>query len=476
MGRRFTPYTVELDISGTAADGFAVGRHDGRVIFVEYAVPGDKAEVEVFKRHKKQHFGRISRLLVPSPHRVEARCAHFGVCGGCKWQMMAYEAQLKFKQQQVLDAFERIGKLIPQKCLPIVGAEAPYYYRNKLEFTFSNKAWLTRDQIDSGQDFDQRVLGFHKPRIFDKIIDIDHCYLQTPLINDIRNEVKTFARQRQWPFYDIRNNQGLLRNLLFRTTLHQNQLMVVLILADNRPDVVDELFGHLESKFPQITHYLWIHNPKKNSSYSDLPFQLWKGKEVVVEKMGDYLFQISPTSFFQTNPRQAEKMYQLIYELAAACRPAGAAPFEVLYDLYAGTGSIGIFLSSLAKKVVGIEYVEAAVEDARKNVALNGLSHFTFYAGDIKKILSPELVSREGRPGLLIADPPRAGMDARVVAQILEIAPQNIIYVSCKPATQARDIVLLQQKYELLSIQPVDMFPQTAHVENIALLRRVDHQ
>ncbi len=470
MGRRIKPFSAEMTLIDAAAEGWAIAKHEGRVIFVEEGVPGDKAVIHVFRKHKKQLFGRIESLIQPSPERIPAACQHFSVCGGCKWQMMSYQHQLTFKQKSVEDAFARIAKTKPQEIKPILASESEYFYRNKLEFTFSSKAWLTKDQIDRGEMIDQRVLGFHVPRIFDKIINIDNCLLQKPIINDIRNEIRDFARQQEWPFYDIRANEGLLRNVIFRTTEHKDQLMLVIILAEDRPEVIDHLCTHLEGRFPQITHFLWIHNPKLNSSYSELPFQLWKGSEYVLERLGQFDFRISPTSFFQTNPTQALQLYGLVKSMLAEILPEGQRQHETIYDLYAGTGSIGIFISDLAKKVVGIEYVESSIADAWKNVALNQLSHFAFYAGDMKKVLTPELVEKEGVPSVMIVDPPRAGMDPKVVQRILQIAPEYIIYVSCKPATQARDVALLHEKYELLRIQAVDMFPQTAHVENVALL------
>lgn len=472
MRRKLKPFSVALRLEDAASDGWAVARHEGRVVFVEQGVPGDLALVEVFKKQKKQLIGRIQELREPSPDRITPRCTHFGTCGGCKWQMMRYEAQLVYKEKQVLDAFERVAKVEPKETRPILGVEDPYFYRNKLEFTFSNKAWLTREQIDSGEEFEQRVLGFHKPRMFDKIIDIDTCYLQTPLVNDIRNATRQLARQHGWSFYDIRANEGLLRNLLFRTTHFQQQLMLVLILGEERPEVANTLFETLKGQFPQITHFAWIHNPKKNSSYADLPFHAWGGEPFIVEQLGQYKFQISPTSFFQTNSRQAQRLYELVQAHVIEALPEGAKQHDLIYDLYAGTGSIGIFNAHLARHIVGIEYVESSVKDAQKNLALNGLEHFSFYAGDMKQVLGPDLVEKEGHPRLVIADPPRAGMDPKVVQRLLEIAPEYLIYVSCKPGTQARDVALMKDAYELLCIQPVDMFPQTAHVENVAFLKR----
>ncbi len=472
MSRRFNPFTAEMHLIDAASDGRAVARHEGRVIFVEGGVPGDVARVRVYQKQKKMLIGRIELLVQPSASRSEPVCAHFGVCGGCKWQMMDYDTQCFFKQKQVEDAFARIGKVEIGEVLPILRAGEPYHYRNKLEFTFSNKAWLTLEQIQGEQQYEQRVLGFHTPRAFDKIIDIETCHLQRPVINDIRNAVRDFARSEGISFYDIRTNEGFLRNLVFRTSEHTGELMVVLIVGQDEPAEVDRIFRHIEALFPEISHFLWIHNSKVNSSFSDLPFRVWKGEEAITERLGAFDFRISPTSFFQTNPLQAAQLYGVVKTWLQASLPEGRARHRVVYDLYAGTGSIGIFVAGLAEKVVGVEYVEPAVADAWENARINGLAHFSFHAGDMKKILTPEFVAAQGRPDVIIADPPRAGMDPKVVQRILEIAPEYIIYVSCKPATQARDIELMSEAYEVLQIQPVDMFPQTAHVENVAWLRR----
>lgn len=461
-----------MHLIDAASDGRAVARHDGQVIFVERGVPGDVADVHVFRKQKKMMVGRIESITKPSESRIEPVCEHFGLCGGCKWQMMDYKTQLFFKQKQVEDALTRIGKVEVGEQLPILPSESDYFYRNKLEFTFSNKAWLTLEQIQSGETFEHRVAGYHTPRAFDKIIDIDTCHLQRPIVNDIRNEVRDFARAEGITFFDIRTHEGFLRSLVFRTSEHTGELMVVLIVGKDDPEMVGKIFTHLEGKFPEITNYLWIHNHKANSSFSDLPFRSWKGPEYITERLGFFDFRISPTSFFQTNPRQAGRLYGVVKDWLADSLPEGKEKHPVVYDLYSGTGSIGIFVAELAEKIVGVEYVESSIADAWENVKLNDLDHFAFYAGDMKKILTPEFVDMQGRPDVIIADPPRAGMDPKVVQRILEILPEYIIYVSCKPATQARDIELMSEAYEVLKTQPVDMFPQTAHVENVAWLKR----
>ncbi|MFK7922121.1 MAG: 23S rRNA (uracil(1939)-C(5))-methyltransferase RlmD [Bacteroidia bacterium] len=472
MGRRrFQPYEVTLDIIDAATDGRAVAKEEEKVIFVEDAVPGDRAVVKVFRKQKGIYIGKVSELITPSPDRVEPDCKHFDVCGGCKWQNMSYEAQANAKHQQVVDAIQRIGKVPIGEILPVLANETPYHYRNKLEFSFSDKAWLKKEDMER-EDIDQRSLGYHVPRIFDKVIQIKECLLQKPIVNDIRNELLSYCREHDYAFYNMKSHEGFLRNLAFRTTEANGELMVILIVADDRLDLVEPVFTHLAERFPQVTNWVWVVNPKKNNSYTDLPYRIWQGSPFITEELGGYQFRISPVSFFQTNPRQAERLYGVIKDFMAQSLPEGQSQHPVVYDLYSGTGSIGIFVSELAQKVVGIEYVEDAIKDARVNVELNDISNFSFYAGDMKKILTDELVDREGKPDLIIADPPRAGMDPKVVTQILKVAPEYIIYVSCKPATQARDLQLMAEQYELLKIQPVDMFPQTAHVENVALLKR----
>ncbi len=478
MRKKLSPFTEIFEITDAASDGRAVTHHNGQVVFVEGAIPGDIAEVHVFRKQKKILIGRVTQLVKPSPDRVNPPCTHFIHCGGCKWQMMDYAAQLRYKEKQVEDALIRIGKIPSPQVSPIIGSEKPYFYRNKLEFTFSNKAWLTKSEIASEEIIDHRVAGFHVPRIFDKILNIEYCHLQIPQVNEIRNAIKEIGRKNGYSFYDIRANKGFLRNVVFRTSRSTGELMLILIVGEEDKEKIDYIFKYLESRFPEITHLHWIYNHKKNSSYSDLPYRVWKGTEYITEQLGKYTFQISPTSFFQTNPSQAEKLYQVVHDFMEVilkernAQTHSVDTFDNLFDLYAGTGSIGIFVSSLVKKVVGIEYIDAAVEDAYKNASLNGLSHFTFYAGNMKDILSTALVEKEGKPDVLIADPPRAGMDAKVIQKVLALSPPDIIYVSCQPGTQARDIHLMQDHYEVKKIQPVDMFPQTAHVENVAWLKR----
>lgn len=468
--KKWKAYTTEVEVLDAASDGRAVAKKEDRVIFIKEGVPGDVLEVELYKREKRAIAGRILQVVTPSEDRVSPKCEHFGVCGGCKWQMMSYEAQLRYKQKQVLDSFSRIGKVTIEEALPILPAKSPFFYRNKLEFTFGTKAWLTREQIDSGQKFDSRVLGFHAPGYYDKIIDIETCYLQNPLVNSIRVALRDFCKKEDIPFYNIHSHEGFLRNLVFRSS--REEMMVILIVKEEHPEWIHQIFDFLSQSFPDVSNWVYIINPKLNSSFSDLPYQVWKGKGVITESLGSYRYQISPTSFFQTHTAQAERMYTVVKEWIAKLLPEGRSQFDCIYDLYTGTGSIAIFISALAKKIVGIEYVASAVEDAQRNIALNELgTSFHFIAGDMKKMLTPELVEKEGKPEVIVADPPRQGMDKKVVERILEMAPPYLLYISCKPATQARDVHLLSDAYEVEKIQPIDMFPQTAHVENIALLR-----
>ncbi|MDX2283323.1 MAG: 23S rRNA (uracil(1939)-C(5))-methyltransferase RlmD [Bacteroidia bacterium] len=474
MGRKIDPYTVKLDLADAATDGRAIARHDNWVVFVEGGVPGDVADVEIYRKESKVLVGRVRKIHAPSAHRVQPACRHFGDCGGCKWQYMSYDAQLAYKENQILNIFRRIGKVEVGEALPILGCEAPYYYRNKLEFSFSTRAWIPKRDLNRPIQHDHRVLGYHAPRFFDKVLDIEECMLQTPVVNRIRNRIRDYAREQELSFYDIHAHTGLLRNIVFRTSVHTGEVMLILVVGENEPAQVDALFRVLEAEFPEITQFVWVFNPKWNSVYTDQPYQIWKGTPYYTEHLGPYQFRIRPVSFFQTNPRQAERLYQVVKDFLREALPAGQERFRLLYDLYAGTGSIGIFVSDLAEKIVGVEYVQDAVNDAWENVRVNQLdeARFSFYAGDMRHLLNERLEQAEGRPDIIVADPPRQGMDPQVVRELLRLRPPHILYVSCKPATQARDLYLMREWYEVVRIQPVDMFPHTAHVENVALLRR----
>lgn len=463
--RKQKHYSLEaVPIVDCAHDGKGIGRQDETVVFVEKAVPGDVVDVRVVGKEKKVPVGVIERMVTPSPDRVGAACQHFGDCGGCKWQNLSYTRQLYFKEKQVTDALRRIGHVEVGESRPILGCLEPLGYRNKVEFTFSNKRWVPAEQLQRGEPLDWNgALGYHVARFFDKVIAIDECHLHWPVINAIRNEIRDYTRAQGYTWYDIKAHTGYFRNVLFRTSDGTGELMVMILVAEEDPAPVLDVLQHLEGKFPEATSLLWMLNTKFNDSYSELSPEVFKGQPFIVEHLGPWKYRISPTSFFQTNTQQAKRLYDVVREFVRE-------KTGTIYDLYCGAGSIGIYVNDLADKVVGVEYVESAVQDAYENCKLNGLSHLSFYAGNLKDILNPDFVAREGRPDVIVTDPPRAGMDEPVVRQLLEIAAPRIVYVSCNPATQARDLQWLSEKYDVLVSQPVDMFPQTSHVENVTLL------
>lgn len=463
--RKQKHYTAEaVPIVDCTHDGKGIGRKEDWVVFVEKTVPGDVVDVRVIGKEKKVPVGVVERMITPSPDRVEAVCQHFGDCGGCKWQNLGYERQLTYKERQVTEALRRIGHLNVGEARPILRCESPFHYRNKVEFTFSNRRWVPADQLQKGEPIDWNgALGYHVARFFDKVIAIDDCHLHWPVINAIRNAIRDFAKGQGLDWYDIKAHTGYYRNILFRTSEGTGELMLMVIVAEDNAVPVEELYRHLEPRFPEVTSYLWLHNAKYNDSYSELEPRVYKGNPYIVEHLGPWKFRVSPTSFFQTNTRQAQRLYDVVREFVGEKQ-------ATLYDLYCGAGSIGIYINDLAEKVVGVEYVESAVRDAYENCRLNGLDHLSFYAGNLKDILNAEFVQREGSPDVVVTDPPRAGMDEAVVRQLLAIAPPKIVYVSCNPATQARDLQLLATKYAVKVSQPVDMFPQTSHVENVVLL------
>ena len=468
------PLLENVEIVDAGAEGKAVARVDEKVLFVPFAAPGDVADVQVVK--KKRHFleGRITTLKKSSPYRVEPKCKHFGLCGGCKWQHLDYRYQKQFKQKQVKDALDRIAKVPYPEIQEIIGSENIYYYRNKLEFTFSNRKWLTEydPMVSEGEPLETRGLGFHLPGKFDKVLDIEVCYLQKEPSNAIRLAVKKYAVEHDYSFYNAREQHGLLRNMIIRTST-TDDLMVVLVFGEDDPRSIEKLLTFLSGKFPQITSLMYVINTKKNDAIYDLEVNLFKGKDHNLEVMQParpgrkpLYFKVGPKSFYQTNPEQAQKLYQTAHDFA------GFTGNELVYDLYTGTGTIALFIAPSVKRVVGIESVEEAVADARKNAAENGIENVEFHAGDMAKLLDEEFVRVHGKPDVLLTDPPRAGMHPNVIRQILEMAPQKIVYVSCNPATQARDVALLDEKYRIEKVQPVDMFPQTHHVENVMLLTK----
>ncbi|HRP88798.1 MAG TPA: 23S rRNA (uracil(1939)-C(5))-methyltransferase RlmD [Edaphocola sp.] len=467
MARKSKKTTVSgIRLEKYAAEGKSIAHlEDGKTLMVEGGVPGDIAEIFVFKNKKSFAEGKVTKIEVPAEDRVIPFCPDFGVCGGCKWQMLPYEKQLEYKQQQVFDQLTRIGHINLPEFEPISGSERTQNYRNKLEFTFSSRQFLTNEEIAqaNGEPIpDRPALGFHAPGRFDKVVNINHCYLQEEPTNKIKNLLRTLALEHNLPFYDYKEHQGFLRNLIIRIT-KAGQLMVNLIVHHERPELY-MLLDKVAENFPEITSLNYTINPKKNDTIYDLEVHCYKGIPYIEEYLEHFKFKISPKSFFQTNSRQAEKLYQITREFA------GLTGNEVLYDLYCGTGSIGIFLSEQVKKVVGIEVVEDAIADAKINAAWNGLDNCAFFAGDVANIVTEDFFKEHGRPDVIITDPPRAGMHAKLVQQLIDIKAPKIVYVSCNPATQARDLQLLDEHYEVTRVRPVDMFPHTHHIENVVQL------
>ncbi len=459
-------FTLEkVPVTGYASEGKSLARVEGKVIFIEGAVPGDVVDVFVSTNKKDWGEGRVTKIHEYSKERTVPFCRHFGTCGGCKWQMLPYEKQLQYKQQEVEQNFKRIGKVQLPPVMPIVGSDATKYYRNKLEFTFSNKRYLSSEEIEkAGEIKQENALGFHVPRIFDKVIDIYECYLMDDANNQIRNSIRDFARENNYSYYDIKQHTGWLRNIIIRYC-STGELMVNVCLGYEDEPERKKLLDFILQKVPSITTLLYTINPKWNDSIYDLEPKAYFGKGYATEQLEEYKFKIGPKSFFQTNTRQGERLYQITRDFA------GLTGSEIVYDLYCGTGSIGIFVSRQAKKIIGVEAVAAAIEDAKENAALNDIQHAEFFAGDVIDICNDDFFAAHGRPDVVITDPPRAGMHARLVEKLLEIAAPKIVYVSCNPATQARDLALLDEKYSVEKIQPVDMFPHTHHIECVVLLK-----
>ena len=456
----------QIAILDFAAEAKCIAKVNDEVIFVQGPVaPGDIADLRILKSKKSFKQAQAINIQPLSEHRTEVACAHFGICGGCKWQHVSYASQIAFKERQVRDNLTRIAKVKLPEFQPILGSSEEYYYRNKLEFTFSSARWLTEDEIGKEDLGSMNALGFHVPGRFDKILPVDHCYLQPDPSNAIRNGVRDFAQTHGISFYELKmQKEGALRNLIIRNTL-TDELMVTVQFAFATEDEIHLVMNYLKSAFPMITSLNYVINQKGNDTFHDLEVVCFDGKPFMLEVMEDLKFQIGPKSFFQTNAKQALHLYQLVREYA------GLTGNEVVYDLYTGTGTIGLFLAKHAAKIVGLEYVDMAVEDAKINASLNGITNATFFAGDMKKVLTREFIAIHGNPDVIITDPPRAGMDLDVVNQILEVQPHTIVYVSCNPATQARDLALLDVAYAVDVVHPVDMFPQTHHVENIVRLK-----
>ena len=456
----------QITILDFAAEAKCIAKIKDEIIFVQGAVaPGDIADLRILKSKKKFKQAQAINIQAHSPHRTEVACSHFGVCGGCKWQHVAYESQLAFKEKQVYDNLTRIAKVDLPDFEPILGSSETYFYRNKLEYTFSSARWLTENEIGSTDLGSLNALGFHVPGRFDKILQVDKCFLQPDLSNQIRNGLMEFAEINEISFYELKfQKQGALRNLIIRNT-SLNQWMVTVQFAYASDLEINLVMEFLKEKFPQITSLNYVINQKGNDTFLDLNVVNYHGKAFIEEEMENLKFQIGPKSFFQTNSKQALHLYQKVREYA------GLSGHEIVYDLYTGTGTIGLFLAQNASKIVGLEYVDMAVEDAKVNAKLNKIENATFFAGDMKKVLTKEFIDLHGKPDVIISDPPRAGMDEDVIRQILEVLPQTIVYVSCNPATQARDLALLDSAYFIDIVHPFDMFPQTHHVENIVRLR-----
>lgn len=460
------PLIENITITDVAAEGKAIARHDQMVIFVPYGAPGDIVDIKIDKKKKSYAEGHIERLITPSADRVQPRCSHFGTCGGCKWQHLPYNVQLQAKQQQVKDAFDRIAKIDYPGINPIIGSDQIYSYRNKMEYTFSNKSWLTFEQLKSGVEFpDRNAAGFHIPGAFDKVLDIAACHLQDSLGDRLRLFVKNYCIENGMSFYDIRNNYGFIRTMMIRIA-STGETMCVISFGEDRKEDALKLLDAVRQEFPELTSLQYVINLKVNDTIGDLDILLHSGKPFIEEEMEGLRFRIGPKSFYQTNSLQAYKLYTVARDFAALTGD------ELVYDLYTGTGTIANFVSRKAKRVIGIEYVPEAIEDAKINSRVNGIDNTEFFAGDMKDILTDDFIVTHGKPDVMIVDPPRAGMHEDVVKVILNAEPSRIVYVSCNPATQARDLQLLNEKYSVDAVQPVDMFPHTHHVENVVRLSR----
>ena len=467
MSRKKVDLKLEnVTIEAVAAEGKALAHVDGMVLFVDFAVPGDVVDVQVFRKKKNYMEGFITRMVQPSPNRVEAFCEHFGTCGGCRWQPLPYEMQLEAKRQQVCDQLVRIGHLEVPEIRPTLPSLRTQFYRNKLEFSASNRRWVLRGEDPDAIPADDRMgLGFHVGKFFDKVLDIKKCWLQPEPSNAIRLFVKQFCISHGYEFYDIRENRGFFRNMFVRTT-EAGAVMLILCFAHEDEPRRTALLDAVAAEFPQITSLYYVINEKLNDSIGDQSPVLYRGDEAIYEEMEGLRFKIGPKSFYQTNSLQAHRLYSVAREFAALTGD------EVVYDLYTGTGTIAQFVSSRASKVIGIEYVPEAIEDAVSNAAANGITNCEFFAGDMKDVLSDAFVRKHGRPDVVILDPPRAGIHPDVAKVILRAAPDRMVYVSCNPASQARDLALLCPDYEITAVQPVDMFPHTMHVENVCALKR----
>ena len=461
-----------VEIIDAGSEGMSIAKPEEKVVFIPFGAPGDIVDIQVFKKKSNCFDGKIVNIVKESDKRVKPVCQHFGLCGGCKWQHLDYQWQLYYKQKQVKDNLDRIAKIEYPEITPILGCEKQYYYRNKVEYSFSNRKWLT-DGAPAGTYTEEQCKGFgyHLPGLFDRVIDIEHCYLQAEPSNEIRLFIKEFTMAKGLSYHNVRAHQGTMRNVIVRCN-GKGEFMVIIIINEENPIVRNELIPALSEKFPQIISIMLVINPKFNDTISDLPFECLKGDPYLIETMNsprigfeDLSFRVGPVSFFQTNVYQAERLYKAAFDLA------DVSGDELMYDLYTGTGTIALYFSRFVKKVVGIEYVEEAIADARINAQINNIDNATFYAGDMAKVLDDAFIVENGTPDIIVTDPPRAGMADKVIEQLKKIKAKKIIYISCNPATQARDLQLLNDLYEVVAVQPVDMFPHTQHVENIASLK-----
>ncbi|MDE6559662.1 MAG: 23S rRNA (uracil(1939)-C(5))-methyltransferase RlmD [Muribaculaceae bacterium] len=480
--KKALPLLRGIEITGMAAEGKAIAKvewnendDDKIVIFVPYAAPGDIVDLQIDKKKHSYAEAHITEIVTPSELRCEPKCEHFGVCGGCKWQHIPYEAQIDQKRMQVNDALTRIAKVKLPEINPTLGSKDIWGYRNKMEYTFSNKKWRTWEEIKSGKDFkdSNNALGFHIPGAFDKVLHIDRCYLQEEFGNTLRNFIYDFAEKNGLSFYDIRNNKGLLRTLMIRTA-STGQKMVVVVFGENNSEEIESVMAAIYDKFPEITSLEYVINLKLNDSIADQKIITYKGPDYIEEEMEGLIFRVNAKSFYQTNSRQAYKLYKVARRLGGLDPETDKdkSDLPLVYDLYTGTGTIANFVARNARKVIGIEYVDVAIEDAKLNSKVNNIDNTEFFAGDMKDVLTDEFIAQHGKPDVMIVDPPRAGMHENVVKVIMNAAPKVIVYVSCNPATQARDLAMMDSLYEVTDVQPVDMFPHTHHVENVVRLVR----
>ena len=469
MGKKRTEKIVfeNVEVLDAGAKGVSVAKApDGKVIFLPNVVPGDVVDIQTLKKRKAYYEGKATKIHTYSKHRTEPVCEHFGVCGGCKWQNMKYEQQLFYKNQEVQNNLKRIGKIELPEFEEILGSKEQFFYRNKMEFGFSNARWMTEEEIKSDKEFDNKnALGFHIPRMWDKILDIEKCHLQQDPSNAIRNEVRTFANANNLTFFNPREHSGFLRTLMIRTA-STGEIMVLIQFFENDKKNIELILSHLGEKFPAITSLLYVVNSKPNDTIYDQEVVLFKGREYILEEMEGLHFSVNAKSFYQTNSDQAYELYKITREFA------GLTGKELVYDLYTGTGTIAQFVSKQVKKVIGVEAVPDAIKDAKANAVRNDITNCEFFVGDMKNVFNDEFIAQHGQPDIIITDPPRDGMHKDVVAQILKIAPEKIVYVSCNSATQARDLALMDETYKVTRVRPVDMFPQTHHVENVVLLEK----